>query len=439
MSDSNQDNRNDKRDRWKMIASLLGATVPEEPVSEEPAPEVPIVEEPVLRQPVREEPDQADSLGVESNWPSPTAAIAESTIAESTSCAVPLVEQPRAKRARPTTVASNWNALCGELGVEVPQEVASDEVVSPSSTAWSEPTKLVPSDLPAPDWSTPLSDATAERVPSLSFFDPDAVLEVDTVEAEFEAEFEAEQDSDATANPVADQIDEADREVADDRSAVRSGESPAVRRRRRRGRRRGGSAERDETTAENVSEVSAEAEDQDGTAETPLSTAPSTVDGEGKGEGSEDEPVTERGRRSRRRRRRSPRREEVRADSEEPIDGTDVDVDEVEEKPQDLDDDAELDDAELDDVGLDDDDDDDDDDDSSIRRGRGSSRTASGDESRQDGDGAGRGKHKKIPTWEEAMSVIVSANIESRHRDSDGGKGRPRGPRRRGRSSHDRP
>ena len=110
MSDSQQDNRNDKRDRWKMIASLLGATVPEEPVPEEP----------VLEEPVLEEPHQAISLGAESNWPSPTAAVPASTVPESTSPVAPAMEQPRAKRVHPTPAASNWNALCGELGVEVP-------------------------------------------------------------------------------------------------------------------------------------------------------------------------------------------------------------------------------------------------------------------------------------------------------------------------------
>jgi hypothetical protein len=105
----------------------------------------------------------------------------------------------------------------------------------------------------------------------------------------------------------------------------------------------------------------------------------------------------------------------------------------MDEKSDDMDDDEEFDD--VDDV----DDDDDDDDDTSIRQGRGRSRSASGDESGRGGEGTGRGKHTKIPTWEEAMSVIVSANIESRHRDGDGGKNRPRGPRRRGRGSNDRP
>ncbi|MBM4094084.1 MAG: hypothetical protein FJ276_32450 [Planctomycetes bacterium] len=56
-----------------------------------------------------------------------------------------------------------------------------------------------------------------------------------------------------------------------------------------------------------------------------------------------------------------------------------------------------------------------------------------------DGEQEGHAKHRKIPTWQEAISVIVSANMESRSRSGHarGGSGpRPKGghPRRRGSS-----
>ena len=43
-----------------------------------------------------------------------------------------------------------------------------------------------------------------------------------------------------------------------------------------------------------------------------------------------------------------------------------------------------------------------------------------------------RAKHRKIPTWDEAIEVIVSTNLESRSKSS-GSKGGQRGSRRRGR------
>lgn len=47
----------------------------------------------------------------------------------------------------------------------------------------------------------------------------------------------------------------------------------------------------------------------------------------------------------------------------------------------------------------------------------------------EDDDGSGE-THRKIPTWGEAIGAIVDANMEARHRDPGGGRGRGRGGRR---------
>jgi hypothetical protein len=50
---------------------------------------------------------------------------------------------------------------------------------------------------------------------------------------------------------------------------------------------------------------------------------------------------------------------------------------------------------------------------------------------------AHRSKHRKIPTWEEAVGVIVTANLQARTQ-GDQSKNRHRGSRRRGRGGNDR-
>ena len=55
-------------------------------------------------------------------------------------------------------------------------------------------------------------------------------------------------------------------------------------------------------------------------------------------------------------------------------------------------------------------------------------------EAEQDGEASEekhveKAKHKKIPTWEEAITVLVSSNLETRGKNSGGGGSRGRGRR----------
>jgi ribonuclease E len=385
MSDSQQDKPSDKRDRWKMIASLLGAAVPEEPV----------------------EANAPEAAATESS--------SQETLPASDKSARSPAEHSKVKPAQPARAPSDWNALCGQLGIEVSPIPDAKEEPLPPATVWQKPIEWSPPRAPAPS-----SDESVERDPALSFFDPDAALEVDTVDAELDVPPASEAEIDVAAV-----TEELDSEAADDRSTFASGDATTGRRRRRRRRRRGGAAEREETAdADELSATDSRVDDEDESDESPVS-----AEDEDAGEEREESPSSDRGRRPRRRRRRPALREEVRADSETEADDT---VDETEEKEEDEEEDIDVDDYD------DDDEEDDDEVESSIRHGRGGSRSASGDETRRGGEGTGRGKHKKIPTWEEAMAVIVSANMESRRRDGNTGKSRPRGPRRRGRGPNDR-
>jgi hypothetical protein len=381
MSDSQPGKPSDQRDRWKMIASLLGAAVPEEPA----------------------EADVPEAAATESS--------SQTTLPAADKPASPSAERPKAKPAQPARAPRDWNALCGQLGIEVSPDPAVREEPQPPAIVWQKPIEWSPPREPAP-----VRDESAERDPALSFFDPDAALEVDTVDAELDVPPALEAEIDAAASE-----EEVDSESADDRAPIASGDATTGRRRRRRRRRRG-APEREETAdADELAATDARIDDEDESDESPVS-----AEDEDAGEEREESTSSERGRRPRRRRRRPARREEVRAEIETEADDT---VDESDE-----------DDDEEDDVIIDhyDDDDDDDEVESSIRHGRGGSRSAPGDEARRGGEGTGRGKHKKIPTWEEAMAVIVSANMESRRRDGNTGKSRPRGPRRRGRGPNDR-
>ncbi len=388
MSDSQQDKPSDKRDRWKMIASLLGGCRSRGACGGECSG------------------GRGDAVEFRGDVPG------RGQTGES-------LRRTSQSEARSTSAApSDWNTLCGQLGIEVSPVPAATEAPQPPAKVWQKPIEWSP-----PREPDPISDESAERDPALSFFDPDAALEVDTVDAELDVPPVLEAELDAAAFE-----EEVDSESADDRATIASGDATTGRRRRRRRRRRSGAPEREETAdADELAATDARVDDEDESDESPVS-----ADDEDAGEEREESTSSERGRRPRRRRRRPARREEVRAEIETEADDT---VDESDE-----DDDQE------DDVIIDDDDDDDDDDDeenedeveSSIRHGRGGSRSASGDEARRGGEGTGRGKHKKIPTWEEAMAVIVSANMESRRRDGNTGKSRPRGPRRRGRGPNDR-
>ena len=178
MSDSQQDKPSDKQDRWKMIASLLGAAVPEEPA--------------------------------ESNVPE-----ADATLPAADKPVSPSAERPKAKPAQAAQAPSDWNTLCGQLGIEVAPVPAATEAPQPPAKVWQKPIEWSP-----PREPDPISDESAERDPALSFFDPDAALEVDTVDAELDVPpvLEAEMDDAAFEEEV-------DSESADDRATIASGDA----------------------------------------------------------------------------------------------------------------------------------------------------------------------------------------------------------------------
>jgi len=379
MSDAEQDKRSDQRSRWNMIASLLGAAVPEEP----------------------EQPSASEEQADESAQPAAPAVPAVGSAPPS---------QPKPKRPRPERRPSNWNDLCGELGIDAPAVPAASEDTSlPVPTA----PPAIDQPVAAEEIATaPAEDLELDRDPSLTFFDPDAVLEEDTVDVDLGA-----------AERVQPEVDDAEEPEEDTRITERDmpEESTGRGKRRRRRRRRTEPTEREEVAADDAPSLAGDEVNE----EPDIEAEPAGDEVVDRDEGDESA-RPERGRRSRRRRRRPTRREEAPAD-EDVVSGVaghvadaDADADEL--------------DTEVDEVDEDDEDDDEDDE-GSIREGH-AGRSGRGDESRR-GEGGGRTKHKKIPTWEEAISVIVATNLEARRRDGNG-KNRPRGPRRRGRGSNDR-
>ncbi len=391
MTDTDRDKDGDRRSRWNKIASLLGARVPDEP--------------PVADQ---------------------TAPDAEASPAASPE---PALTPPRAKqdRPRPARRAGDWDALCGELGIDTPRVVESPAEPEPAATA-----------RPDADGSGREADEDAmvsapvepraprRKTPSMFF--PDRAEQPPRAEADATGAGWVAAPQDGADGPADLEADQGlgDRDL-DDQAAPPDDESvgSASRRRRRRGRRRRTPADRDQAAERPSSRLS-----DDPGADEPLDVrGPYDVEqldeveaeyehhehvrpGEVATDSDEDDmdqaSDSDRSRRVRRRSRRPTSRGPGRADADDTVGDADLD------DHLDADGDDELD--------LDESDDDRPRDPRGSRAGR--------------GDGTGPAKHKKIPTWEEAISVIVAANLEVRRRDGES-RNRPRGNRRRGRGAHD--
>jgi len=387
-------NRSDRRSRWNMIASLLGAVVPpepEQPTADEAAPE----------------PAPADTAPL------------------------PPPSQQKPKRPQRERQVSDWNALCGELGIAVPTPPeAPSETSAPA--AW----ESVPSE-PLSAWSA--GDSHPERDVTPPCVDADAAPPDDVMDTAPAAAWALGVEMDVEMDEVEESAETEESERDSRRVAGRASEERGSRAsRRRRRRRRPESAERDESPTDGpVSIAGGEPSDD-------LDAATTFDAGEAADADATDEAVRpDRGRRVRRRRRPAARRdvtsfEDDEADEPEamtaptgPVEDCEVDHDILDDDSDDAirDDDIRDDDDSDDDIRGDDDSDDDSDDDK-----RESSRE---DRDRSGRDRPSRGRHKKIPTWEEAISVMVTTNMELRRREGNG-RNRPRGSRRRGRDSSDR-
>lgn len=314
-----------------------------------------------------------------------------------------VVPEPLPKRVPPSRPASDWRGLCEQLGLPAPP-------LPPQEAA------LEPGELPCADATGPDAPGTADttELPCASEPVPESELgELDLAEldlAEFDlAEFDLaefdEYPSETIDQDAQDAVAEAELEEADaveDNDEVSTPREPAVRRRRRRGRRRSETTEPIAETAPPVDDDDWDAQDSTVADET-LDSLPAEGDA-----GENEEPET-RGRRPRRRRRRGSRREAADANTADSGVGESAEAGSTTAPEEGLDGES--------DYGFDDADDDDD----------------------ERGGSSAHSRHRKIPTWEETIGVIVSANLQTRSRgDRDNGKGRARGSRRRGRGNNDR-
>lgn len=328
------------------------------------------------------------------------------------------VMPPTARKAKPqpTRRPSDWRGLASELGLEVPEieqpivesadRSASDEVEPVAEDDES----LNPDSDRSPDnsavdnigWSAAEPSESSES--GIAFFEPDVDQEFDTVNFE---SVESDDDGfgagvlhDAAPErvqqmPVADdlELDEGELDEGESELPRSSGketdERPTTRRRRRRGRRR--------TKSDEAPQEDGRAPAQRKPAETDpaaeVDTAADQQEADDNQDGGESPPsdgtdgATTKTRSPRRRRRKPTRRPKQTDDAENDDDaaeGTDDDSDEA-----------------------------------------GSTLTKSGD----------RAKHRKIPTWEETISVIVDANMESRGKGNTAKTNSRGGGRRRGRGS----
>ncbi|MCU0960495.1 MAG: hypothetical protein MUF48_10370 [Pirellulaceae bacterium] len=352
----------EKRQRWRMIASLLGAPIREEP---EPAPEV-------ADQPVASTPE--------------------------TVTGAPAGRAVRPKPSRAGRPPGDWHSLCAQLGIEAPPAPAAPaEPVSPAGDASAAESGwrvgVEPAAAPTPDagetWEAvepdephdAVEDAADDATPT--YFDPDATGDDDSVD---------DWDSQRRASQCELEAAEDRREPED---AASDGDEPVERRRRRRRKRRSGARNRDE--AEVVADERSAADEN--LTDDDVLEAEQLRDDDDESELSRGEEA--RSRRAARRERREG--EGTRdADTVPELDFEEGDADEEEDFRYRA-------------HATDDDDDGDD--------------TPGGE---------GRAKHKKIPTWEETIGVIVANNLELRRREGSS-KGRPpRGRRRGGRNGNDR-
>jgi hypothetical protein len=301
---------------------------------------------------------------------------------------MPRKDEATTERRPPPRPPSDWHALCSQLGVEAPPESPVEPAAAPTEEPVESPSEdALPMDAEAIE--------VHDHVSEISFFEPDTALEIDVADVEVDEEIDEDLESDeeltSSATGVAEIADEEDTIPEED-----DGERKLPPRRRRRGRRRAETPSVDEveleSSAGDLSELDVGEQ---------LVAPEEEASGEEEEEtgGVEQKKAAPRGRRPR---RRSARREEATVAGEDQSELRDQDAG-----------------ASGDDATATD----------------GASEPKEAD--KRVAPGATKSKHRKIPTWEEAVAVLVSSNLESRSR-SGNAKGKSRGSRRRGRGSGDR-
>ena len=389
----------DKSDHWNSLAAGLGATPP----ADDPA-----------ERSDSEEPEDVETVA---------GADTEEPVVERA--------QPQAARAV-TPPPTDWGRLAGDLGVKIPDrplEPASDHLNTfPSKADLDAPLRLTEeASAPVPL----LTESTLDQAPAA---EEDSVEEDSAEESNWPAEpaqetrddggfalgifddsAEVESDDEATdfiAEVAEVDILDTDMDVEEtDLDATVTEEPPAEkkpgrRRRKRRPRGRRSSESRTEESPEPTpDDQSSEAATIGDDEEDALETSLVTDETESASTDSEEKPT--KSKRRRRRRRGSSKKPATTAEDREPAE---VEAQKPDDEPE----------AESDRAGK--------------RRGRrkASSDTESDDSPEKGSSGKpAKDSHRGIPSWAEAIDVVVSANLENHKKNSGGGGSRSRGGRKR--------
>ena len=341
------------------------------------------------------------------------------------------IEEPIVEHLRPSTVPlqappTDWSKLAGDLGIEIPEqayeptfeptsEPASVQIdTSPPTVDVDEPplpTEEVSDQAPlleeSDDWGQVAEEDEDNELAELALdarddggfasgiFDDSLDVEIDDEEADFIADI-------AEADGLETGVDPAD---SDEPSAEKK---PGRRRRRRRPRGRKSSDDVTDTPPELAADEQSDdaVTIADGESEDTLEISLVADETESASSDSEEPPTKTK--RRRRRRRGSGRKTTPTSEDDQP---SEEESPESDDEPKVLSDDKPR------------------------RRSR---RKASPDVKSEDGqedEGSGkapRDSHRAIPSWAEAIDVVISANVENHKKSSPGGPSRSRGGRKRG-------
>ena len=328
-------------------------------------------------------------------------------------------EEPVLDRLRPHSVPkeappTDWGRLAGDLGIEVPEQ-PSEPVSSEFETS--------PPTVDADEPSLPSEEASDRAPLLLEPDDQDPVAEEENELAElvldardgggfasgiFDDPVDIEP-GDEEADFIADVVETEGLET--DVDAADPDKQPAEKKPGRRRRRRPRGRKSSDSQTDVPSEPATDDQDDavaivEGEGEDTLETSLVADETESASSDSEEPPTKIK--RRRRRRRGSGRKTTPTSEDDQP----------AEKESPESDDEAEV-----------------QSDDPPKRRGR---RKTSGDEEPEDGqeeeksDKAAKSSHRAIPSWAEAIDVVISANVENHKKSSPGGGSRSRGGRKRG-------
>ena len=433
-----------KTDHWLDLASEIGADVPEEPVVEqqqpsldEAEPETVLAEEPEAQEP---ETAQAEEPTCEVEEQPLQAAEPVEDVAEVTFGAPPEPELDSPESERPTSAApSHWYELATDLGLDVPKpepepepEPVAEEPATPEPSdkapepqgrsedaasderqeATDSPGQELPetaspemSDSAQPERQPPPNDSPRTTTPSL-FEHPDLRLDAPGV---LDAVFDG--DEEAVFNAIGGRTPSREVESSSIAEEEKSDESSEFAREVEEFAEEGRDAEenRDVDEDRDVEEEGRDAEEGRDVEEEDDDVKETATDGvevdDSKASDATDDQERSGRRRKRRRRRRPARRgrgEAAEGADEETAEGADGAEAESEDSVAE--------------------------EESEIAASRVTGRESEPHD--MEDAAAVKAKHKKIPTWEEAVGFIVSSNVENRSKTSSYG---PRGRGRRGR------